>query len=150
MMLRILFPSVLLVGILTLVLTSLGYQPLTYRAPIIVGIPLVALLAVELWKQSRYRQKQPDAVEEETSAAVTPRGYLAGAGWIALLLLLIYLVGYLLAIPAFVFVYLKRHGANWFTTIMVVLGAIALLAIFERILEVYLYRGLLFILLGAW
>ena len=74
---------------------------------------------------------------------------LTGA-WIAGFTLAIYLLGILIAVPLFVYSYMKAHGTRWHIAIIssIVLVAIIYLG-FDLGLGRELYAGLLFTWLGS-
>ena len=57
----------------------------------------------------------------------------------------IYLLGFLIAVPLLVFTYMKQHGTSWLLTIIFTVIVPALVySIFELLLRIDLYQGLLF------
>ena len=58
-------------------------------------------------------------------------------------------MGFIVAIPVFVFAYMKTHGEGWiFAIIAAALTAAAIYGVFEIALKAELYQGILFIWLS--
>lgn len=118
--------------------------------PVLIGSIVVLLAAVGLCNEVR-AQKTPKASSSVDSAfdQETWRGYLVHFGWLVGFLLAIYLIGYLLAIPIFLFSYTKRLGSSFLVAIASALIVTAFIyAAFVLALDVKLYRGLLFLWLS--
>jgi len=127
-------------------LFAFDYRIESKMLPVLVGSLVVLLATVGLWNEVR-AQKTNAAAANTGGIPVreTWRGYLVHFGWLAGFLLAIYLIGYLLAIPIFVFSYTRRLGGGF---LMATVSALAvttfIYAAFEFALDVKLYRGLLF------
>ena len=129
---------------------SLTFQYLAaILLPLLLSSVIFVLAAIQLSKELRSRDKEQTATEEKPQPDVETRVELrrfgSAIGWLAGFVLAIYLLGFLIAIPLFVFSYLKGHGRGWLTAIVLAVIAIGLIyGIFEFGLKAYLYRGLLF------
>jgi hypothetical protein len=127
-------------------LFAIDYRIESKTLPVLVGSLVLLLATVGLWNEVRAR-KENEAAANEGSVTIreTWRGYAVHFGWLAGFLLAIYVIGYLLAIPIFVFSYTRRLGGGF---LMAVISTVAVSAFiytaFEFALDVKLYRGLLF------
>ncbi len=147
---RIKSSSYLLIGImvfaLIIIVSSLGHPFKVTLLPLLISIIVFLLAAVELRKELSAKDKPREAPEMGKIEGNASGGYVPVLSWLAGLAIGIYLLGFLVAIPLFITSYLKTQGKNWLTTISVaILTTVFLWAAFEFMLEVELYRGLLFI-----
>jgi hypothetical protein len=82
--------------------------------PLVIAIPLFCLATAEaLWvllSQENAADASDFKLSHEESAGVARRRTLLAAGWILAFLLLIVLLGFPIAVPLLVFVYLKVQG----------------------------------------
>jgi len=81
--------------------------------------------------------------EEKESRRIL-RGYLITGAWVGGFLLVIFLLGFLIAIPLLTLSYMKSHGSTWWGAIVlsiVVLGFMYLIS--EPLAGIELYRGLI-------
>ncbi len=102
--------------------------------PLAAGLPVVAGCAVQL-----VRDLRRDAAEEDSNRA--GRGAVASA---LALLALLYLLGFLVAIPLYAGFTWKRSGASWLVAASVAGGVLATLLVgFQLLLQVDLYQGAL-------
>ncbi len=118
---------------------SLRYQSIKIL-PMIIGGLIFVLAGIALVRDL-ISKKDTRGPEEETPLSIYWRTGL----WILALALGIYIIGFLIAIPIFIILYLKKHDTKWLKSIIV--GAITttlLYLAFEVALKVDLYRGLLF------
>ena len=94
--------------------------------------------------RDRTKQENVDEVEHGVDE-VTFVGYLRVGGWVAALLVLIYLLGLTIGTSLFSFLYLKLNSENWQTAIACTLGVAILIYVgFGLAFKTYLYKGLLF------
>ena len=131
-------------------LFAVDYRIESKMLPVLVGGLVLLLATVGLWNEARARRAN-EVAESAGSGSVreTWRGYLVHFGWLAGFLLAIYLVGYLLAIPIFLFSYTRRLGSGFLAAIVsTVMVSTFIYVSFELALDVKLYRGLLFLWLG--
>jgi len=145
-MLRIIFPSAVLAILITLIIISLGYRYTARLFPLLVMSPVVALLVVQIFMEFRTKAKQEMVCKEDKPAGeVTLGKYLRSQAWVAALLLLIYLLGFVVGPSLFVLIYLRVHGMKWLTTMICAVTVIVIVyGAFGSLFEVYLYKGLLF------
>ena len=118
--------------------------------PLVVGSSVLVLAAVGLWRDikgtggRRTGFSGSDTGSQEGAKKEWHRYLLAGA-WVAGFYLAVYLLGFLTAIPLFIFAYMKSHGTRWFIALAFALISTAVIyGAFEVGLRVELYRGLIF------
>lgn len=145
-MISIIFPLILLLVLTTMIIISLEYQFIARLFPLLVMLPVGALLVAQIFLEFRAKAKQKTAPEERGRAPQASLGdYLKSQVWIIALLLAIYLLGFVAGPALFLLTYLKLHGVKWFTTTICIAVVIALVYVgFGLLFEVYLYQGLLF------
>lgn len=123
--------------------------------PLVIGIPLFCLAAAEvLWvlfgKQPASRASDFKLSEHLPSEVVLRRTLLA-ASWAVGFFLLILLVGFLVAVPLLVFLYLKLQGKEsvLFTSVFTAAVWGCFYGLFDLLLHLPFPPGWLFALLGA-
>jgi len=107
----------------TAVLTAAQWFGPTRLFPWAIGIPALVLAVFQLCLDARDSMKGRDqdkkpaprildiAVDEDIPADVARRGTAIALAWIGFFLLSIWLVGFLIATPVFVFLYLRYRAA---------------------------------------
>lgn len=173
----IIFGILVLAAIGMFVTYSLRLSPTARLVPLVIGIPGLIFMVLQLMIDSlpgvskrlgKLGSKKDLFGAEEIRAR--EKGAEKGAGvervpsmarrripegimfvWIVSFVALIYLFGYLVAIPVLVFSFLKfRTGASWvFSILGAVLMEVIVYAGFVMLLNVSLYKGLLFILISG-
>jgi len=166
--------GLLVLGIISLfVFLSLGYSRTARFLPLVVGIPGMIFILVHLisslpgvasrrgelgsekdatekkaGKGVGQKEGEPADVEAETEV-VSPAWTMFV--WIGVLVVAIVLFGFLVAVPAVVFAFLKfRSKASWRYAILSAAGIAAVMYFgFVQLLEVFLYRGLILILIAG-
>ena len=114
--------------------------------PVLIGSIVALLAAMGLYNEVR-TEKLHEAASgmDGVFAQESWRGYLVHFGWLAGFLLAIYFIGYLLAIPIFVFTYTKRLGSGFRVALVsAITVSVFIYVAFELGLDVKLYRGVLF------
>ena len=119
--------------------------------PLAIAIPLIILallhLALELFGAPE--TAGGPAVEAEFSNEVTPelarRRAIATFSWIAGFIVLVYLVGFPLAVPLFIFFYLKLQSQeNWLWSITLTATAwVFFYALFQRVVQLQFESGVM-------
>lgn len=73
------------------------------------------------------------------------RKQLFGFGWLGLLLLMIYLLGFMVTVVLYVFLFLRLHGRfSYLVSTSIAIGSVAFVyLIFRRLLEYSLFPGIL-------
>jgi hypothetical protein len=106
----------------------------------VIGGLVFVLAAIAFIRELRSK-KETRGAEEATPLSA----YWQTGAWIGGLALAIYIIGFLISIPLFIMLYLKRKGSGWLKSIIVAGVTTAFLYLaFEVALRVDLYRGLLF------
>ena len=116
--------------------------------PLVIGVPLFALATAEaLWTLFGADPTYEEARDFQLSIGKdTLRRTLAAAGWIFAFFAAIVLLGFPIAIPLFVFLYLKLQGREgWGISIAVTLGTWAVFyGLFDLLLHLPFPAGWLF------
>ncbi|MFH1125048.1 MAG: hypothetical protein V1758_15440 [Pseudomonadota bacterium] len=134
---EILFLFFLLALMVIIVGRSTHYSIKSYLLPVLVGIPVCILIIVQIVREF-LSGKEPDAKGKKTPQG---SGLFAGLSVIGLILL-IYLAGFMVAVPVGVFAYIMISGEKWYLALG--LGLIMLLIVFVlQGLGLYLYEGIL-------
>lgn len=139
---------ILAISLFTIVWSLFGanYRFESKLLPVLIGSIVLVLAVAGLWNEFRARRTPEAAIS--TGRALDRenwRGYLIHFGWVVGFLFAIYCIGYLLAMPIFLFSYTRRLGSRFPVAIASALTVPAFIYVaFELALEVKLYRGLLF------
>jgi len=134
---EILFLFFLLALMVIIVGRSTHYSIKSYLLPVLVGIPVCILIIVQIVREF-LSGKEPDAKRKKTPQG---SGLFAGLSVIGLILL-IYLAGFMVAVPVGVFAYIMISGEKWYLALG--LGLVMLLIVFVlQSLGLYLYEGIL-------
>ncbi len=155
------FTLLLLIIALVVVSISFSYSERARLIPLAVGI-VVSILAILVLIGERYPRlirgfdvsltdfTKGDLEVERRMKAVSKRGVGTSVrticAWIAGFFLLIYLVGFLIAIPVFVLLFLKIYGhIRWLNTLVVTIVTWGIIyAMFKLVMKVDLFKGILF------
>ena len=134
---------VLLVS-LAIIIRSLTFTYLATKLfPVIIGGLVFVLAAIELGRELLAKGESEMVVEPGEAKGEIGR-YLWIGAWIVGFSVAIYLVGFLIAIPVFILSYLKLDRAGWLiATGIAGVTTVFLYVVFELLLQVHLYRGLL-------
>jgi hypothetical protein len=113
--------------------------------PLAIGIPLFCLAAVEAaWSLLRPERKPPQAMDYQVSMAAhgTRRATIAVA-WMLGFFAAIVLLGFPVAVPLFVFLYLKLQGRESWTLSIVMTAAVwgVFYGLFDRLLHLPFAAG---------
>ncbi len=121
--------------------------------PLVIGIPLFALAAAEaLWTLFGTDPASDAARDFQLSTGQdTQRRTLAASGWILAFFAAIVLLGFPIAVPLFVFLYLKLQGREgWGISIAITLGTWAVFyGLFDLLLHLPFPAGWLFEWFGS-
>ena len=145
------FIVVFLVSVLIIVLSLRMQYFKSKLLPLILAGIILILSVIGFWLNIKDLRKKQEAIgpgagkkAKADNAEGTWQEKTAALLWIAGYLFSIYLVGLVIAIPVFVFAYMKTHGIKWSTTVIwTILCTVAIYGVFELLLEVELYRGVL-------
>ena len=128
---------------------ALNYDFISARAPLFIMVPLLFLVAAQLL-QTRAATQQ-DLLLAELSRAVRGQNRnvnvaIGFIGWMALLLVLIFVVGHYAGMATFMFVLLRLVSKeSTRLSVCVTVGVtIVVYLLFEHVFNIELYRGLLF------
>jgi len=150
---RIVFAVMLLVFFCIAIFYAVQYGGAAGRAPLIVAIPSLLLtiytLIVEIRKkdlvEDKTKNKAEDDQESELSASEVKRRERTIILWILCLSFLIYLIGFVLAIPIFFLLILRIWGKEPWRLVITqsVISAAVIYLFFVSLLHVNLYEGYL-------
>lgn len=167
-----LFTLVLLAFVAVMFVMTLSLGRVARLVPLVVAVPTLVLLAVQLMLDaapglaasfSAMELKDPFGIRprlESILAAVSNGGESDDARrhlreqstflWLTLMFALIYLFGFVVALPSYTFLYLhRRSGEGWMTSALVAAVMAALpYGIFVVALRLHLYEGVLWNWLG--
>jgi len=135
---EILFLLILMAMTVLIIGRSMHYALKTYLLPLLVGIPIFLLMIVQLVREMLSKKAAPSSPKEKRAGG---NGVFAALSLLGLILL-IYLVGFLVAIPVGVFAYILVSREKWYLALG--LGLAMLLVVFVlQVLGLYLYEGIL-------
>lgn len=121
--------------------------------PLVIGIPVFCLAAAEvLWGLfGRAADRATDVSEPLVQSPVQRRGVLKAIGWILGLFAAIALLGFPIAVPLFVFVYVKLQGREgWMMSVVFTLIVSAIFyGIFDRLLHLPFPDGWMLVWAGV-
>ena len=149
---------VFLAFFITLIMISMTYSPKARRMPLVVLIPGAVLAMIVTIKDVTKKGSGPERREVITEGEEVEDGELEGTaarehnkkmfvmfGWMALLVGMIWIVGFLVTIPVYTIMFMKSLKESWKLSIIFgVAGFIVLYFMFVYGLNMELYPGLLF------
>ena len=148
------------IGLSVAVMLASGYAVFAASAwpwkaalfPVAIGIPLFCLATTELlWTLFGKPEAATGAIEVELSThADARRRVLLVAAWMLCFFAAIALLGFLIAVPLFVFLYLKLQGGEGWILSVVLTAAVAALfyGLFDALLHLPFAAGWLWSWLG--
>ena len=124
--------------------------------PLAVSIPLLILASAQMLQLISGKEETNDsaAVDIEFSSDLPPdierRRVIAAFSWIAGFILCVYLIGFPLTVPLFIFVYLRfASGVGWFYTgLSTLLTWASFYGLFEKLVHLQFEQGALQTWLG--
>ena len=144
------FPlAIMALMIVVIILSVLMEHPASKLLPLIIGGAVFVLAGIVLRSEIRASHRSSETASgreaaAEKGTAVSWGRYLVAGAWIVGFFLVIYLLGFMIAIPLFIFAYMKSHGTRWLTTVIfTILAPLLIYGVFELLLNVDLYRGIL-------
>ncbi|MEX0603508.1 MAG: tripartite tricarboxylate transporter TctB family protein [Marinobacter sp.] len=151
MMARLLNSGLVVAGLIAVcavwvLIAAYSYQGISGTFPQLVGWIFLGLALLELAAQvsAVIRPANPgrSADEPETISVVKE---LKGFGWLGILLLALYLVGFLISTPLYVFAFLRLSGRlSLVTSSTIAVGAtVFVYVVFVQLLEYKLFPGVL-------
>lgn len=128
---------------------ALTYNSISARAPIVILVPMI-LLAIFLfrnsWSAARGMNVSNTLAQVFSGRDSTFNGVAGFCGWIVFLLLLIYVAGHYAGIAAFMYIllsYIAREKTG--LSVAIACGVtLFIYVLFEQVLEMELYRGLIY------
>ena len=125
--------------------------------PLTVALPLFVVVVIGFVREVKGRGDREAKMETdptEGEGGIAPklhplRAYLPITVWTLGFAIGVYVIGMVVAIPVFILSYMKSHGIGWRTSIIAAsLTTASVWALFEIVLYIELYRGLLLEALG--
>ena len=112
--------------------------------PLVIGIPLALLAAAELWLSLRTRVAAAQPPDDLPRQVALRRAAIAAA-WIAGFFAAIILLGFVVAVPAFVLLYLRIQGReSWlFSAVFAAVVWSSFYGLFDRLLHLPFPAGVL-------
>lgn len=143
------FFIIIMLAMLPVISLSLAMEEIKLKLlPLIIGSAVFFLAAIELIKEILAAEKQKesiarDKIDKKEEDRKDRLGYLHIGAWVTGFFLAIYLLGFIIAIPVFVFTYMKSHRIGWLVAITsTAITTAVIYVVFEFALEVDLYPGL--------
>ncbi len=145
-----------LVFFVGLTLISLTYSPKARRMPLVVGIPGVVLATVQVLRAASSKRggQEPKEVspgaEEVTLVTGLPgtderKRLWAMIGWMALLVAMIWIFGFLVTIPVYTLLFMRAMKESWYMCLsFAIIGFAVLYLLFVVAINIELYPGLVF------
>lgn len=146
MLSRFLFPGlILMIFVVLLIDGSLELSADSMIFPMITGGFASFLLLWELVREVREVRRGTSMKTQGKTSFKQIGTYLSGFAWVLAILPMIYLLGFLIAIPLYLFSYMKLQGEKWLLCITIAsLAEILFYFVFVVALEISFYNGLLF------
>jgi hypothetical protein len=119
---------------------AMRYAFKSFLLPLLVGIPILVLMIVQIARESLSREGAATSSEPKKARW---RGLVASGALVGLIFL-IYLFGFLMAVPLAVFAYVIFSGEKWYFAVGLGLIMFVIVFVLYRILGLYLYEGILF------
>jgi len=150
---NIVFLTILFVVMIAAIVATLSYPVKARLFPfIVIGISIILLMG-ELTKAffairsprqdgGLKREKQP-----ENGNANSRKIFWGMLAWIGGLAMSIWILGYIVALPLYTFIYLRLHDQKWRWAISLSIAMFIIVYIgFNTLLKIPLYEGLIFLL----
>ena len=142
------FLMVIFIMVLVFLMYSLTYEGFrTKFMPVLVSAMTLVLTVVALIQEFREAAKTVTKQEEEGGPKKTDvpfSKFLHAFGWIVLLVVGVYVLGFYISIPLWMFFYLWKQGHRWWTAMLQGAGgALIVYLVFVLLLEIHFYPGLI-------
>ena len=124
------FSGVILLFTLTLILSGWLYFEYSWkllRFPFGVGAAIVLLCLVELVVARRETEAEPDDeldTEAAGEACLAPRDAIRGIIWVMVAFPTVYLLGYVIGLPLYIFAAVRLRGHGWGISVATALGGL--------------------------
>ena len=141
---RLIFAVALLVVFILFLVATLSFRSMRDRTfPLIAIIPALILLVSQILKEILSLRREKGSMGEETKER--SRRYLGVGIWMALTLVMFWLIGFLGTTLLLPFIYLRYNQEGWFLSIALPLGCgIFFYTLFSLALGLSVYQGFLF------
>ncbi len=165
---RTLFTLGVFVLVLVFLVLSLGYQPRARLVPLIIAVPTLLLTLLQLLidmipavarRFSFFQEydlfgidsgRAAEPSEENRRSGTVYRRELGFAAWLLLLMALIYFLGYLVAIPLFLILFMRlRSSESWLMTLSITAATWAFVyVVFIMVMGAPLHPGVVWKVVG--
>lgn len=147
-----LFYLILLIGLAAAFVTTLGYPSRARLFPIIVisFCGVFVLWALVKMFIARHKASSLDEYMQKNEETLKPdegyrRQFFFAFAWIGAFILLLWLLGFVVGLPIFVFAYIKTYEESWrLAIISTIIMFLIVYVVFAVLLKIPLYEGLLF------
>lgn len=141
---RLIFAVVLFVVLILFLIATLSFRSMRDKTfPLLAIIPALILLVYQILKEIFAFRREKGSMGEETKER--SRRYLGVGIWMALTLVMFWLIGFLGTTLLLPFIYLRYNQEGWFLSIALPLGCgIFFYTLFSLALGLRLYQGFLF------
>ena len=142
---RILTAAVMLVIFAGMTVMALGFPAQAQLMPLLIGVPGTIMALVQLIKEVRAPAEAPPAAEAAIEAREEQGRERKMLLWLALFLAGVLAFGFLWATPVLVFAFLRfGERETWTVAAIGAIGTwLVLYVVFVRLLELFLFEGLL-------
>ncbi len=145
MRLTFVFTAGLLAFLIVIVLYSLSYPFEARLFPWVIGIPATILMLIQLIREVSHQRHVTQEEGPSEHKGGNSQAYGIIIAWMAGFLAMSYVLGFLVCIPLFLFLYLKTNGHGWFQSLGLAVGMIVFIyGIFSLVMNMSLYPGILF------
>jgi hypothetical protein len=148
------FLMAIFILLLVFLMVSLTYdQYKTKFMPVLVSAMTLVLTVVALIQEFRETAKtggieKQEAGEMQKKTDAPLSGYLKAFGWFFLLIVSVYVFGFFIAIPLWMFFYLWKHGHRWWSAMLQGAGTILIAyLVFVVLLQIDFYQGFIWTLM---
>jgi len=133
-MTRTAFTSFLLLMGIGFVVSIWSMSPTARWVPLLIALPTVALLSIQSLRELVTRTVQANDIRREVRVII----------WLLALPIMVYVLGFLVAVPIYLLVYLRRRASlAWRQALSSAVIAALMLFALQRFLELQMYGGLL-------
>jgi hypothetical protein len=149
------FLIVVLLVMAVFFVTSMSYAELKVKLmPLIIsGFTIVLCLFALVFdlksgsKKSAPTDEDGDVIEDEKILKTPLNAYFTAFYWVAVLIAFVYFIGFLVAIPVWMVVYLWKNGTKWWSAIPQGVGlTVIMYVVFSVLLQTDFYNGVV----GTW
>jgi hypothetical protein len=156
-----LFLVIVIIVMAVFFVTSMSYEELKVKLmPAIISGATIVLSLIALYndlksgsKASMPTDEDGDVIEDEKIVGTPLVDYFKAFLWFAAMIACVYILGFLIAIPVWMIIYLWKNGTKWWSAIpQGIVLTIIIYVVFTTLLQIELYKGIvggfLFGLLG--